>query len=188
VKKVLFTALVSAALLALGPASSLARDHHSRSHHHRVQHARAHIRHFGTRDVTTSGTPGAISSGSAGTVASFTDGVLTLRLNDGSQVSGKVTGATELECSAGMMDIRTEDGGPGGDRGGDQGGDHGDGRNGGDRDGGDRNRGDDNGGDADEGGAPSCTMSALAHGAVVQDAELKVSSAGAIWDNVELAQ
>jgi hypothetical protein len=182
---VFFTGLISAALLVLVPASALARDHSSASHHssrshHQVHHARAHVKHFGARDVTTTG---ATSGDTAGTVASFTGGVLTIRLNDGSEVHGLVTDATELECTAGAGTLtRADGGGSGGDQSGDRG-DRGDGGDRGDRDDhGDRGDRDDN----DE--AQTCTSSALMAGTVVRGAELKVSSAGAIWDKVQLAQ
>jgi hypothetical protein len=195
VRKVFFTALISAALLVVVPASALARGHSSRSHrrvHHvRVHHVRTHLKRFGT-DVTSPGsTTGSSRSDTAGTVASFTGGVLTIRLNDGSEIHGLVTDATELECTAGMTTMMRSDGGgsggSGGDQSGDQSGDQGEhhgGDQGGDR-GDDQGAGDDNG---DTGDAQSCSSSALTPGAVVQGAELKVSSAGAIWDKVELAQ
>ena len=38
------------------------------------------------------------SSSTAGTVKSYTDGVLTIALKDGTEVSGKVTRKTDIEC------------------------------------------------------------------------------------------
>jgi hypothetical protein len=186
VRKVFFTALISAALLAVVSASALAAGQHSRSHHRahhvRVHHVRAHFKRFGS-DVTS---PVSSSGDTAGTVASFTGSVLTIRLNDGSEIHGLVTDATELECTAGMTTmIRSDGGGSGDDHGGDQG-DHHRGDQGGDR--GD-DQGDDQGEDRGMGDeAQSCSSSALTTGTVVEGAELKVSSAGAIWDKVELAQ
>jgi hypothetical protein len=157
-----------------------------------VHHVRSHLKRFGT-DVTSPGSTTGSSSDTAGTVASFTGGVLTIRLNDGSEIHGLVTDATELECTAGMTTMMRSDGGgsggSGGDQGGDQSGDQGEhhgGDQGGDR-GDDQGAGDDRGDNDDTGGAQSCSSSALTPGAVVQGAELKVSSAGAIWDKVELA-
>jgi hypothetical protein len=189
---VFFTALVSAALLIVLPASALARGHSSRSHHRvhhvRVHHVRTHLRRFGT-DVRSPGSTTGSSSDTAGTVASFTGGVLTIRLNDGSEIHGLVTDATELECTAGMTTMMRSDGGGSDDSGGDQSGDQGE-HNGGDQGGDpgdDQGAGDDRG-DNDDTAAQSCSSSALTPGAVVQGAELKVSSAGATWDKVELAQ
>ena len=198
-RKVFFTALVSAALLVVLPASALARGHSSRSHHRvqhaRVHHARSHLRRFGT-DVPSPGSTTGSSSDTAGKVASFTGGVLTIRLTDGSEIHGLVTDATELECTAGITLMMRSDGGgsgdPGGDQsgdqaehhGGDQGGDPGDDQ--GENPGDDQGAGDDRGDNDDT--AQSCSSSALTPGAVVRGAELKVSSAGAIWDKVELAQ
>ena len=114
-RKVFFTALVSAALLAVVPASALARGHSSRSHHRvhhvRSHHVRTHLKRFGSDVPSPGSTTGPSSSDTAGTVASFTGGVLTIRLNDGSEIHGLVTDATELECTAGMTRMIRDDGG-----------------------------------------------------------------------------
>jgi hypothetical protein len=118
------------------------------------------------------------SAQNAGTVASFSNGVLTLRLNDGSMVSGQVTDATEIKCEAvepqEMEHSRHADG------------DHGGGSNGGDDNGDNNDNNDDQG--EDEQGAPMCSSANLVPGAVVRDAELTISGAGAIWQEVELAE
>jgi len=77
--------LLSVALL---PAVASAKSHHR--HHHRS--ARTHLRFLGTSSLT------APASDNAGTVTSFVGGVLTIKLTDGSSVTGKVTAATELKC------------------------------------------------------------------------------------------
>src|SRR5437660_1227867 len=88
------TIILSAALMLLAFApSALARRHHHRRHHH---HAR--IERFG-RDIT-SAPMSSNSADNAGTVQSFSNGVLTIMLSDGSSVSGAVTNDTELECMA----------------------------------------------------------------------------------------
>ena len=52
--------------------------------------------------------------------------------------------------------------------------------------------GDDNAGGGDDNGqgddenAQNCTMANLSHGAFVRGAELRISSAGAVWDKVDL--
>jgi hypothetical protein len=114
-------------------------------------------------------------------VGSFSGGVLTITLNDGSTVSGRVTDSTELECQAPepqsvQTDATSSDGGDNG------GGDNGNG-------GGDN--GDPSGDNGDQGGdqgdnEQTCSSSALASRIVVQAAELDVSSAGAVWQQVEL--
>lgn len=72
--------------------------------------------------------------------------------------------------------VRSGDqGSPGGDNGG-RGGDDGD------RGGDDGDRGDDNGNDNQ-----NCMAADLVAGAVVRSAELRISSAGATWDKVELS-
>jgi hypothetical protein len=183
-RRISLIAMALAALALAVPGAALA---HGRSHHpkksHRVRHShrvRSHIRHFVAANPTappTTTTP----SDNAGTVASFTGGVLTLTLNDGSTVSGKVTAATEIECQSAMTvsgDARRRgaDRGPGGDNGGDN-------QGGGDQ-------GDDNGGGEDNGGGngATCDSAALVSGAVVHGADLKVDSTGATFRKIEIVQ
>ena len=66
-RKMLTVLIASGALLAVVPATALAKHNDRRHHHH--HHARIH------------NTP-------AGTVVSFTNGVLTIRANDGNTSSG----------------------------------------------------------------------------------------------------
>src|SRR5262249_36843134 len=108
----------------------------------------------------------------AATVASFEGGVLKLTLADGSTVSGKVTENTEISCGC---DGHHFEGGPPSfnhDNGDDQGDDH---------------PGffhhDDEHGQMGEG---SCGTSSLGPGAKVKQAELNVSGAGAVWQEIEL--
>ena len=108
----------------------------------------------------------------AGTVTSFTGGVLTIHLFTGDDVKGTVDASTELECENGpatTTTARTADNGPGG----------------GD-DEGDDDRGDDDPGDDDHEDEAGCDTSALAPGAVVGEAELKATSAGLVFTEVEL--
>ena len=135
---------------------------------------------------------------------SFTNGVLTIKAGDGNMASGKVTNATELRCEqqepAGMQshDRGRGDNGGGGDndRGDNDQGDNDRGDNArGDNDRGDNDRGDnqdnqgdndnDNDNDNDEANQ-MCTTANLVPGAIVQKAELRISGAGAVWDEVEL--
>src|SRR6185312_1671476 len=103
--KLRILAAVSAGALALvAPATATAR-HHSHRHgtqtrHHKRQAHSTRVLRFGPPAASqvspsdalpnrTSATSSPAST--AGTVASFADGVLTIKLNDGSTVGGKVT-------------------------------------------------------------------------------------------------
>jgi hypothetical protein len=163
-------ALLAVALL---PAAASA-EHHGRHHHHR--HA---LRHFGVSNPT------APASDSAGTITSFVDGTLTIKLNDGTSVAGTVTSATELKCESAVMvtTARTADHGDRGEEG--PGENHGsDGQGGPGPSDESRAAGDD--GNHDEGQA--CDMTALTQGAVVRDAELRLSSTGATFAEVEIVR
>jgi hypothetical protein len=161
-RKFMFAALVSTALVVAMPATALA--HHHR-HHSRIRHE-----HFGTAGTTTSTTSGDEMQGTAGTVDSFSGGMLKIKLNDqnGTIVSGMVTDATELKCEAPENEVNDNDGEDGGSQSGDN-------------TSGDNTSGEDQGEDAQ-----MCTTANLTRGTVVQDAELKISSAGAVWQEVEL--
>ncbi len=170
-RKIVLGIVASCAVIAFAPATALAHgQHHKR--HHRAHHARVHHRNFG-------GDQGGVNNNqneNAGTVKSFTGGVLTIALNNGQTVSGQVTGDTEIKCEAmdnDMSSLRSHD------RHGDNGGDN----DRGDNDRGDNNRGDDQQGDNDN---AMCSSTDLTTGTVVHEAELRVSSAGAVWDKVEL--
>lgn len=133
----------------------------------------------------------------AGTVASFDSvtGVLVINLATGGTATGRVvTGVTELECENENEneDSRTpSNNGPGsansgpGNAGDDDHGDDDDNDNDdhGDDDNDDNDRGDD---DDDGGDRDRCPAGALRAGAIVHEAELKFTSAGAIWDEIEL--
>ena len=83
---------------------SIAMAHHGHHHHHhrlraKEHHAKFRLEHIG--DTGTHGAPAGTQPSkpeSAGTVASYVNGVLTLTLGDGSTVSGKVTGNTRIGC------------------------------------------------------------------------------------------
>ena len=177
-RRILFTILACTAMSAAVPAAALAHDgndhHHKRHHHARVRHEhfvghRHHNGDFGNQ-VT------------AGKVTSFANNVLTITLTNGNTVSGLVTDRTEVKCEN-PADVdnngdndnehgdRVTDHGPGGGDNGDRGDDNG--NRGNDND----NRGDDN--DNDE-------MCTITPGESVRNAELRISGAGASWDEVEL--
>jgi len=194
-RRMIMTAVATVSLAA--PSAALAHngEHHragERHHHHRGHHRHAHVLAFHAQAPasSTSGTSSPspttpASDDKAGTIASFTNGVLTITLNDGSTVSGKVTERTEIECpappSATAADVSGHDGSDEDgfdDRGNDGSGESGrsDDRHG------DCPGHDDNGQDA----AEHCTSAALVPGASVKEAFLRVSSDGATWVKVEL--
>ena len=107
----------------------------------------------------------------AGTVDSFVNGVLTIKLGKGGTLTGLVSDQTEIEC-----DDATAKASDDGDHGGGDDGDH----HGG---GGD----DDDQGD-DDGQQPSCGTEALTAGRAVQEAELKAATGEAVFEKVELGK
>jgi hypothetical protein len=185
--------LTAGAALALSLAPAGAAMAHGHSHHarHHARRHHAHIVRFVSHTTTTSspsapaGTPPATEE--VATVASFTGGVLTLKLADGSTVSGKVTEDTRIECpAAGEEQQDADDNGQGDDNGGPGpsgfGGAQGDDMSGPS----DNGSGDDDGqGDDDQEQQP-CGTSALVEGAKVAEAELRVGAGGATWLKVEL--
>lgn len=163
--------VLALAIAVPGVASAHGRHHHH--HHHKAKHAR--VKHFGGKANVDPAGPAA--PGDAGTVASFDQatGLLTLTLADGSTVSGKVTGDTNINCipagdTSGPTAAASHDGGWGDDEGDD---DHGDG--------GDRH-------DGHCGGQAACDASDLVPGAVVHEAILKLGSTGAEFKLVLLVK
>lgn len=234
-RRILLTAAGVAALTLTAPGGALAGQRHHHHHKRHSHHARVSFRHLGPVTASTVGPGVAPSTGStptttapttttptteenAGKVASYTGGVLTLTLNDGSTVSGKVTNNTRIECvsttstqpPAGDQD---DEEGPGDDNGG-----------GDDQSEGDRNQGggwqdgqqpqasdqsqgsqqpqasdqpqggDDNGGgdDLSDGGPistePPCDSSALVAGTIVRAAELRIAPGGTEFESIELVR
>jgi hypothetical protein len=169
-RKIVLTVVATCAVVAFIPASALAHGHR---HHH---HARIHHRTFGhdwsQSGATTSNNPS--SEQPAGTVASFTNGVLTITLSsNGQPFSGQVTPDTEIECQAAepatMQSHESgDDNGGGGDNNNDQGDD-------------DQGQGDD-----ENNNPQNCDTSALTPGTVVQEARVTVSGAGVTFDKIEL--
>jgi hypothetical protein len=185
VTRFLVTLVVAVAFPATVPATALARHYR---HHHHSHHARTHrvrIRRFGDPNTQVpSASP--TSSDNAGTVESFSGGVLTIMLNDHSTVSGRVTNDTELECEPDMPSSSAhEDGDRGsGDRSG-----SGDDQAQNNQAGEDQNENNEPGEDQNEvenEGMQNCTTAALTPGTVVHEAELRISSSGAVWSKVEL--
>lgn len=177
-RRTILCAATCAAAAVLVPGAALADHGNRHSHHVRRQHVTRH-HHARIRMTGTTGMTGATGA-AAVTVQSFSGGVLTLSLPDGSTVSGTVTSNTEIECSSSrdggdMGDDFAFDGGPGPSGSGGQG----DQSNSGPGD-----QGGDNPGDQGEG--MNCS-SALAPGAIVSEARLDISSTGKTWEKVELA-
>ncbi len=168
-RRILLTVIAGCAVIAVVPAAALAhgRHHSHKRHHHHAHHAR--VRQFG--HDSNQGTVQSQDQ-NAGTVTSFTGGVLTITLNNGQMVSGDVTNDTEIECEGAENDhssLRSHDRHGGDNRGDDNG---------------DNDQGDDDN-DNDENNA-ACSSADVTTGTVVHEAELKLSSAGAVWKKVEL--
>jgi hypothetical protein len=218
-RRMLIAAVATTALTLPGVALAHGGDRQRGEDHHGVQqgelhHARHH-RHarliaFRAHAPTTtapgqagaSPSPTPVTSERAGTIASFTGGTLTITLDDGTAVSGKVTPRTEIECRAGSATAADDNGdggrgdanssGPGPS--GQSGGSGRDGRDGdadhndadhndlGANDVGDNDAGDDDAHDE----AEHCMPAALVPGASVREALLSVGSAGAFWVKLEL--
>jgi hypothetical protein len=117
----------------------------------------------------------------AGTIKSFEDGVLTISLAGGGELSGTVDDDTEIEChGTASAASHGDDDGPGDDAGDDQG-DDGPGHDAGD-DQDDDGPGHDAGDDDDE----RCGADALTAGTRVREADLEVTSKGKRWEELEL--
>ena len=125
----------------------------------------------------------------AGTVKSYENGTLTLTLFDGSEVAGAVTEDTQIECPKEAAPVAPaaaarDDDDEGDDD--DHGGRRGDDDHGGDDDWDDGDRGDDDWddgrGDCDE----QCDDTAIVAGAKVEEASLKFTSEGRVWEELDL--
>ena len=197
-KRIVTTAMALSMLTLAAPGVASA-SHNGR--HHRAHHAGAHARH--SRHVhllaigATTGSPGTTSGSSgappatptanesAGTVTSYTGGVLTITLNDGTTtVSGQVTEDTEIGCRPATPPPTTGGDQDADDQGGPGGGD----RGAGSPQGGDQQSGHDQNQGREEDNEEGCTPAALVKGAIVRRAELRLSSFGAVWEKVDLIQ
>ncbi|MGH2833137.1 MAG: hypothetical protein ACRDK2_10220 [Solirubrobacteraceae bacterium] len=207
-RRTLPIALGALALALIVPSSALA--HHGHSHHHnfRAHHAKFRLVHLGSMGSptstpsTTPSTPSTPPPENAGTVASYSGGVLTLTLNSGSNVSGTVTNDTRIGCIPSQPTTgQPQNQGPGDDNEpGDQGSgdDNGHGDDQGDddanqqqgNDGSDNGNNDNWGHDHEPGGVgnsePPCDSSALKAGATVRFAELRLTPTGNEFESVWL--
>jgi hypothetical protein len=217
-RRLLLVAAGLAALTVSAPATALASHGHHHHHKRKGHHAKVRFEHIGPGGTTATG-PGTVTSSpsatppatpttteNAGKVASYTGGVLTLTLNDGSSVSGKVTNATRIECVSatappagpgqGQDNGPPNNNGPGDDNG------AGDDNHQGDQQGGGPPptpsagapqwmQGEDGNDDGEENPAasePPCDTSALLAGAVVREAELRIGSGGTEFESIELVR
>lgn len=211
-KRSLLTAVGIVALALAVPGAALAHHGHGRHHHHgakaHAHHAKFRFVHIGatagmptvnptTTTPTTPTTPTPPPPENAGKVA-YTGGVLTLTLNDGSTVSGKVTSETRIECVQATPTTTpptgTGDQSPGDDNG--QGDDQsrGDMNQQGDEGSGEWQHGD-HGVEGNDDGAPGtaepeppCDSSALVAGALVRAAELRIGPGGTEFESVLLVR
>jgi hypothetical protein len=200
-KRMLLLAVSSSALALAAPGIASAHHHAKRHHRHGHHHAaRARVLDFRasaapTAATPTTGTPTTPASGeTAGTVTSFKEGVLTITLaGSGKEVSGLVTEQTEIHCTTATPTTGGEDADdqPGA-TGSDEGGPSGEPQSGTSphQDAHQASSGDD-GEDAQQSSGDetqSCTAAALVPGALVREAELSISSAGAVWNHIDLVQ
>jgi hypothetical protein len=189
----ILTTTIASSLLALALPVAASAQHRSA---HRRHHQRAHTVVFtpaGSKTVVTTAPttpmPTEPPSGeSAGKIVSYEGGVLKITLADGTTVSGKVTESTEIQCAGAASPSGSS--AQGDEHGSGLAASHGDGEHGGQVSEGDENsqggeQGDDEGGQVE--GAPSCGVSSLVKEAKVAEAELHVSSAGAVWEKIALA-
>jgi hypothetical protein len=194
-KRILLVAVSSSALALAAPAIASAHHHgkHYAGKHHAGRHhaARARVLDFRASALAVSSpgspaTPATPGTESVGTVTSFKEGVLIITLTDGTPVSGKVTERTEIHCRPATPATGGDD-----DEAGSGEGDHGSSTDaepnaGSHGDAHAASSGDDgeDGQDGPEGGQQACTL--VPGVTMVREAELSLSSAGAVWDRVDL--
>jgi hypothetical protein len=179
----MLTATLAATMALLPPAVAGAHDGAGEAVHHHCRHVHfvtflAHQRHSTNTPTTPPSTTPATSTA---TVASFTEGVLTLTLADGSTVSGKVTEFTHIFAEDqnddnGFGDHDDHHGGAWG---------HGDDMGGGPG----PSSGDDGNGSWDHGDCDQPTSgstSLFVPGAQIGEAELRIGSTGAFWAFLEV--
>jgi hypothetical protein len=221
-RRTVITATLTGALALSVP--SLAQARHHNHHQHRRGHRHVHLVVFGpagaftprpgshgladpSSNPTGSSAPSASGGETAGKVASFVNGVLTLTLNDETTVSGQVNEQTQIHCESAEPNANVSDDQGDGQDGEDQG-DRQDGSKDGasnDQSGssqsssspaGDEEQSGDDGHEAepgegheqedDEAQTGTCGISSLQPGVPVRAAELRIGPAGAVFTDVEL--
>jgi len=167
-RRILLLAIGVLALAVAAPSAASAHGRHHGHHRHKAKHAR--VKRLGAKaNASDPGSP------DAGTVASFADGTLTIRLDDGTTVSGAVDEDTVVDCMPAQPDATAASHDEGDDDQGDQPGDDDQGDQPGDDDQGDQgDRGDDDG----EHGQAACDQTDIVAGAVVHVAILKLGGDG----------
>jgi hypothetical protein len=196
---------VGATALALAvPSAALAHRGH-RHHHAKAHHARFRFEQIGPNGVSAptttptapTTTPPSGTPEDAGKVVSFEKEVLTIVLNDGSTVSGKVTSDTRIECVSATPTPppaggEPSDDGPGEDAGAGDDQSRGDMSQSGDSgsSGEEGDRTDDGGDDGEPASAPEppCDTSLLTKERVVRSAELRIGPSGDEWENLVLVR
>jgi hypothetical protein len=194
-RRIFTTAIASSVLvLAVSGVAVAAATHHDGRHDHHAHHANRHRRSIQHAHAVKFGAPvvpiaasGASAppasapspTSSAATIVSFTNGTLTIRLVDGSMVSGRVSEETEIACQPIGPQQSDSSGGPG--PGDDQARDDNDGR-----DDNDEKQDNEEARNDDNDNERRCTAAALLAGVVVREAELRVSGAGAVWEELEM--
>jgi hypothetical protein len=120
----------------------------------------------------------------AGKVVKLEDGKLTIELTKGGTVTGIVNGETEIECenAESTPTASSSDDDQGDNEQGDDENEQGDDEN----EQGDDEQGDNEGDENDEGDEVACSQADLTPGAIVHEAELKVTGDGPVFDEVEL--
>jgi hypothetical protein len=172
------------ALAVVLPGALAAKHHHGR-----------HLRHRDHRIDKQEQSSSAWSGDGGGTVASFSNGLLTINLDAGGTVTGQVTPDTEITCQS-ASDESSDNSGDSGDNSGQSGDNSGDNTDRMARDGG--SSGGDSSGDAsadnnadnndtgDE--SNNCSTSDLTPGTVVTQAELDSESNPPAFEQVDLAK
>jgi hypothetical protein len=173
-KRLALTTLGIAGLAVSAPGNALAHGHH---HRHGHRHGGVRVEDFGPQASGPS--TSTLAPTPAGTVLSFTNNVLTIKLADGAQATGVVTPDTRIECVAlaepspmTATSSSTRDDSHDGDD------DPAPGTTSG-------HSGDSASTDQDD-GQPGCGVGALTPNAVVEHARLSFTGAGAVWDKVEI--
>ncbi|HEX3692930.1 MAG TPA: hypothetical protein VHU13_06255 [Solirubrobacteraceae bacterium] len=202
----LLTGVGALALSLAGPSAALA--HHGRGHrrHHHVgaHHAAFRFEHIGPTGVSSpSATPRtptpppstSTTPQNAGKVLSYEKEVLTITLNDGSTVSGKVSADTRIHCvSSAPAGPEPSDSGPGDDNGGGDDQSRGDMSQSGHGWAGDKGVGwgdkEQDGGDDGPSTSPEppCDTSLLTKEQLVRAAELRIGPSGTEWESLLLVR
>jgi hypothetical protein len=208
-KRLLIPAVSAIALAVAVPGAALAHGHGKHHHKSKPHHAaKARVEHFGPKSTTAPTSTSPTSSDNVGTVTSFVagatpgTGVLTITPTNGPAITGNVTTATEIECQAPATATTADNHGDGGGDNSSGDGSSGDGQT---QPSGtttgtttttpsteadDQNEAGDQGDQGDHGDNQSaaCSTADLTVGAVVHEADLRVTSTGAEFKSIKLVK